>query len=250
MSFRRPIDHAANSEEEPQVSIVGTGALDDKVYTHPAYGCVSIFRTSGHRTLFGSDFKHQHYVSIEVHEAELHRGLAYDRHHPTSMVCRLAMSESQFAHFVSSVGEGVGTQCTFDYRPADDAHLIACPTIPHRDETDAFVNEGLESVGEALLILDALTTQLEGDLKGLSPRARAAALAKVSDAKSKISSTLPFVEKSFLKRVETRLTKAKTEMHAWMDSFVRRRGLQAIARETGMPLTMIERGDDGPDLQA
>jgi hypothetical protein len=101
-------------EQEPEVS---QGGLDDTVFRHPAFGNICVSRPSGSATLFGSELKHQHYVSITINRAEKHRSLHRDWIFGKDTILEISMSESQWATFVASSGMGGGTPCTLNYAP-------------------------------------------------------------------------------------------------------------------------------------
>lgn len=47
----------------------------------------------------------------------------------------------------------------------------------------------------------------------------------------KLNDSLPFIAKQFDKHVETRVEKAKTEVHAWATSEIMRLGLQSLVAD-------------------
>lgn len=237
----RKISAHRREEVEPEVTFNGS----EKVSSHPAFGSIHVYRTQGgHRHLYGSDFVHNTAVAVEIHNSELHRGLSYDRHYARDMVTRVVLSESQWAAFVSASGVGEGVQCTFDIKPAEPYTLDSVPHLPRRDETDDFVVEGVGKISGVIEELDRLEKELEGDLKGLSKAARAQALYKVQKARNRLAESLPFVEKSFLERIEERVVKAKTEIGAWIDQTIIRRGLEAIAADRGKPFELEDKSHD------
>ena len=57
--------------------------MEKQKFTHESYGLLQISRfQGGDRTYFGSSIEHDHGVSLEVHEGELHRDLHSDWYHP------------------------------------------------------------------------------------------------------------------------------------------------------------------------
>src|SRR5687767_12050919 len=80
--------------------------------SHPAYGQISASRVSGSINLYGSDFRHNHYVIVSIHRSVLDRDLSHDWPFPRQEIIEVALSESQWAHFVSSLNAGSGAQCT------------------------------------------------------------------------------------------------------------------------------------------
>src|SRR5436309_14907490 len=46
------------------------------VSNHPAFGQIGASRVSGGEYLYGSDFKHQHYIVVQIHESTQYRELS------------------------------------------------------------------------------------------------------------------------------------------------------------------------------
>jgi len=104
--------------QEPTIEVKkGPGNADEAVEQHPAYAQIGANRVSGGAYLYGSDFKHQHYITIQIHDSELHRQLSGDRAHSKRRLIEIAMSEAQWATFVSSLNQGGGVQCTLEFTP-------------------------------------------------------------------------------------------------------------------------------------
>lgn len=54
----------------------GPGGSMTTILRHPAYGSISVSHVTGNANLYGSDFAHQHYVTITISRSELRRDLA------------------------------------------------------------------------------------------------------------------------------------------------------------------------------
>ena len=84
--------------------------------SHPSYGSVVLTRASGHQRLFGSPFRHQHFITFEIHRAVDQRSLSNTRtFHRGLPIIEVRMSEAQFARFITSGGNGEGTPCTLSF---------------------------------------------------------------------------------------------------------------------------------------
>ena len=57
----------------PTVTPPTDGTYDDSVETHPAYAQIGVHRVSGRTRLYGSDFEHQHWMTVTVRRSELRR---------------------------------------------------------------------------------------------------------------------------------------------------------------------------------
>lgn len=88
---------------------------DSDKTTHPAYGIISIHRTSGGARLFRSDFEHQHYITIDISTAYETPGYGVKGNvYNDAQIISLAMSEAQFARMITSLNVGCGTPCTLE----------------------------------------------------------------------------------------------------------------------------------------
>ena len=222
----------------------GHGGDEETILTHPAFGQISVFKTSGTSHMYGSDFRHQHYITIELNHSELHRNLSRDWAFQRGMITRFRMSEAQWAQFVSSIGNGGGTQVTLEFTEKD-GHL---PDIPFRDEGAEYIKEGQQDLAECLQLLEQTIRTVTENVQGLSKTKQREILDTLEHSKAKLTSSLPFVTKSFEKHLEKRVEKAKTEINAWMNATVQRAGLQAIAEKYGAPL-QIEGPNDADHHQ-
>ena len=64
--------------------------------------------------LFDSDIRHQHYVMVRLGRAERRRDLHRDWIGKRQEIVEVAMSEAQWASFVSSMNTGDGVPCTIE----------------------------------------------------------------------------------------------------------------------------------------
>jgi hypothetical protein len=89
---------------------------DEGMETHPAWGMIGASRVSATpgSTLFDSDLLHQHYVVVRVQRAERRRNLMRDWLFGgrRERIVEIAMSEAQWASFVSTMNVGEGVPCT------------------------------------------------------------------------------------------------------------------------------------------
>lgn len=84
---------------------------------HPAWGLIGASRVSSSppgATLFDSDIRHQHYVVVRLSRATRKRDLGHDWKHGGEQIVEVAMSEAQWASFVSTMNVGQGVPCTIE----------------------------------------------------------------------------------------------------------------------------------------
>lgn len=85
-----------------------------EMYEHPAFGCISVARTSGGSgTLFMSNVEHQHQIRLTVSHAQMSRTHNQDRHYERNTIVDVAMSQVQFAELMGGMGQGSGVPCTY-----------------------------------------------------------------------------------------------------------------------------------------
>lgn len=85
--------------------------------THPAWGLIGASRVSSGppgTALFDSDILHGHFVIVRLRRAVRKRDLGHDRKHGDEQIVEIAMSEAQWASFVSTMNVGEGVPCTID----------------------------------------------------------------------------------------------------------------------------------------
>lgn len=213
----------------------GTGQ-DGVTLTHPAFAQIGAYRTSGHATLYGSDFPHQHYITIRIARSQLDRHLSNDWPHAREELIEVALSEAQWATFVSSMNMGGGVQCTLQHIGREPVPALPDP----EDRRILFGREMDETQAAAHAHLDKLTQALAAS--GLSNKAKAELMGHVNMAKQKIGSSTKFVADQFGEHMETVTQRAMMEVNAW-----------ALAMSGGRaPSTAIDQkpAEPGPWIEA
>jgi hypothetical protein len=225
--------------EEPASEKTPNDPMSDSVERHPAYGQIGASRWSGQRTLYGSDFKHQHFVTITIRRSELRRGLARDWPCGLDELIEVSLSEAQWAEFVSTMNSGLGTQCTIDFIGG----VGRVPEIVRTTDRRAqFSGEMKARAEKALGRLDKLLKQLDGATIGRKQKEELIMAAKL--ARQDVVSDLPFVAQSFDEHIETGIARAKAEIHGYMQHVITRAGLAAIVEREQMPLLLDEPSDE------
>lgn len=192
------------------------GMHDDYREDHPAYALIGASRvTSSGRALFGSDFLHQHYVNVTVKTASLVRGHASDHTFGGRQLIEVALSEAQWATFVSAMNIGDGVPCTL----ASDQDG-AVPGVVHstnrREQFNAEIDDRLQTTLTA--IDDVLA----------AGKLRAADRQTLERAKMQLTDSLPFVAKRFDEHAEETVEKAKMEVNAYVTNAVMSAGLRQL----------------------
>jgi hypothetical protein len=186
----------------------GRGSHHETTLSHPAFGAIKASRVQGRAELFGSDMSHDRYISVAINRAVMNRSLSSNWVFANDEVIEVALSEAQWATFVSAMNVGVGVPCTI-------AHIEGkrLPQI-ERDssEQNRFAGELKASLEKAMLALGELSELATGrPLKAAeSSRIRSLAFA----AHRAISDSAPFVAKQFAEHMEEKTEAAKAEVHA------------------------------------
>lgn len=207
----------------------------DTVERHPAYGQIAASRVSGHADLYGSDFTHGHYMTVTIRGSALHRALSRDWYAPGPEFIEVALTEAQWAEFLSTPNSGSGTPCTIEFVRVEGWLPKIARTVDRRAQ---FAEEVRRDVQKSLGRLDALLAQLDEVKIGAKKKEELIMAAKL--ARQDIEANLPFVVKSFDDHMEQQTAKARMEIHGYMQHAITRAGLAAIAG-AALPLLL---GDD------
>ena len=160
---------------------------------HPAYALLQVSRLSGNATLFDSDFKHQHYITLRIKKAEVDRHLSNDWIHEASgaAYAEISLSESQWATAISSLNSGTGTPCTLERINGE-----AVPGIqrPEHGKDQIFADELQKTMGDALDQINRLQESVE--TFKLSKKSKQGLSNQLSRLASGISGSIEFVASS------------------------------------------------------
>ena len=206
----------------PEIERKEDDPLSDSVERHPAYGQIGASRVSGCAILYGSDFEHQHFVVIQISRSELHRGLSRDWPFARNEIIEVALSEAQWAAFVSTLNTGGGIQCTLQHVQGDKLPDIAAPERRH----EQFKMEAAEKLKGALEALRAAREALAGVAS--SERQKARVREKIETAERAMTDGFPWVAKQFSEHMEKVTEKARIEVSAYVEATVRRAGLKEL----------------------
>lgn len=221
--------------EKPKIT-KSDSHTSDSVETHPAYGHISANRVSGRAYLYGSDFEHQNYVNVSIRRSELHRGLSRDWPSARDELIEVALSEAQWATFVSAMNIGFGPQCTIQHI---DRQMV--PQIPHTANTKAKfkveMNENLAEAGEAITVLEQKINESK-----LSEKAKKDLLWQVTVISRSLGGSAEFIGEQFGEYIENVTEHAKIEVNAYTTMIIQRTGLTALGAT--QPIMLL--GDEKP----
>lgn len=212
------------------------------IETHPAYGIISASRVSSTSggVLFDSEVQHQHYVTIKIDVADRSRDLNRDWIHGTQQVIEVAVSESQWGKFVSSLNSG-GSPCTIQYINGeaikDDDGTPMRGRIPELPFAPRMAHQRAETVEAASRHFDKIKEAHAAFVeKPNAANKRALALAI-----EYTEGNIDYAARSLTEFSEKVVAKAQADIEAMMESKIRTLGLQA-AYEQGLIEPMLGPG--------
>lgn len=208
---------------EPTINQHKSNGPFDVYEEHPAYGQIAVSRVSGQRYLYGSDFQHGNYVVVRINESQLNRTLNRDWPFARKEIIEVALTEAQWATFVSSFNQGSGVQCTIERR---EGGLV--PGFPAPDRAGKFKVEVTEDFKKIRDELESLKKTVEENTVNLSKKAAATLLDKVNQTLRTVSDSIPFAQHQFEEHMEDVKEKTKAEVHGYLSHQINRLGLEAI----------------------
>lgn len=209
--------------------------MEGELHEHPAFAQIFASRISGGASLYGSDFNHQHFISIRITGSSLKRSLSSDWMHSEGEYIDVELSEAQWAHFVSSLNDGGGTACTLRRLMHE-----TIPDLPHpASRRGQFKKEAVETCQEALDRIKELNEKISQ--MTISQKAKNELLSQSASIQQSLTSSLPFVLDQFGEHMEKTVEKAKVEINAYTTQAVMRAGLESLQRGDGANIVAISR---------
>lgn len=136
--------------------------------THPAWGLIGASRVSSSlpgKALFDSDVSHSHFVIVRFSRASRKRDLGSDQKYAEEKIVEVAMSEAQWASFVSTMNVGDGVPCTIERVGRE-----AVPGVEHEprlavsmDEVRGAAEEAMAGIQEAFDAYEKSKTKANRD---------------------------------------------------------------------------------------
>lgn len=189
---------------------------DTKIFTHPSYAVITTSRCSGNReSLFGTSIETNHYVSLQIKPAELHRHLNNDWIHSKNIpIIEVNMTETQWAQVVSSVNNGDGCPCTITYK--DGVRVEAPPKINKVAEFNNEFKDNLQKLSKDMQVFITDTVEILQTKKNLNKSDRDAIIKNMEHFVMNITSGVPFIVKQFSETMEKIVLDAKSQVNAHM----------------------------------
>ena len=202
--------------------------------THPSFAQIAASRVRGSTQLYGSELQHQHYLTVTIRRSTLHRTLSSEHSYAGEELIEVALSEAQWATFVSAPNSGFGVACTIQHLDRKPVPQLPPPT---KTQGERFEKDIHEVLGKILEQLGSFTAELDGALS----KTKVAELRKRAEIlRSHLQSNTAYVGERFVEHMENVVEKAKIEVNAYATATIQRAGLAALAEKNGdAPVTLL-----------
>lgn len=199
---------------------------------HPAWGLIGASRVSSSppgAVLFDSDMQHQHYVVVRVSAAKRKRTLNRDWLRGGKEYIEVAMSEAQWASFVSSMNAGDGVPCTVTRQNYKEV-----PGFPHEPRLG-------ESVREVREAADKAVQEVQAAFSAYQEKKNAGNLRNLEYAIKNMPANITFAAKSLTEHAENVVQRSRADIEAMVIAQAAQMGLKP--GDLGITLE-LEQGED------
>lgn len=200
---------------------------ETKSESHPSFGVISISHVQGTGVeLFGSEFKHNHFIELCISRAERNRSLSREWYHDQEQIVTVALSESQFVEMISRPNQGVGTPCTLIYIDGERQ-----PSFPSQTKIkDRFIFDMEKDLKDCSAGLSDARNDLEKAIfeNKIGKSVLKEILSKLERAERTMKNGIPYVRDSFAEQMENIVDHASIEMEASVSSLAKRIGFEQI----------------------
>jgi rubrerythrin len=186
---------------------------------HPAWALVGASRVSHSApgaVLFDSDIRHQHYVVVSVKRATRRRNLSHDWKHGRQQIVEFAMSEAQWASFVSSMNTGDGVPATLQWDATQDDATV--PGMPHAPRLKVSMDEVHNAASVA-------QEKVQSAFAAYAEKKTASNLRDLEIAIGHMTPNIDFVAKSLTEHAENVVQRARADVEAFVVTKARQLGL-------------------------
>lgn len=184
---------------------------------HPAWAMLGASRVQqgpDGAVLFDSEVRHNHYVVVKLSTASRKRDLSRDWLMAERQVVEVAMSEAQWASFVSSMNAGDGVPCTLLAREGD----WNVPGMPYAPRLQESMKEVRGAADEAL-------AEVQAAFAAYAEKKSAANLNTLKYAIANASPNMEFAAKSLTEHAENVVQKARVDIEAIVTSKAKQLGV-------------------------
>lgn len=206
---------------------------EDGAERHPAWGMIAASRVQAGppgAVLFDSDIRHNHYVTVRLAQASRRRDLNRDWKHAEEAVVEIAMSEAQWASFVSSMGIGSGVPCTIEHVEGDRT-----PAFPYEPRLQ-------ESMQEVRGAADKALQEIREAFEAYEAHKVIANLRRLKYAIANAPANMAFAAESLSEAAEDVVVRTRADLEAAVAQMAERAGLDP--GDVAATLPELTGGDD------
>lgn len=217
---------------------------DRKVFKHPSYGMIGISQITGNATLVGSAVKHQHFISLRIHEAERHYELCREWWFARKPIVEVNLSHAQLAEMLFSINHGDGVPCTLRYVTGEDDTREPPPYESPFKEATEDLQDALHKMLERA---EEFAREARGMIaKGITSKKDKDRLVFLADCIiSHVKNNLGFASKSVDEKMEKTIAHAKAEIETFVDLKFKLAGIEAYKEKVVSLPTPDERESIG-----
>ena len=206
---------------------------DRKTFKHPSYGMIKLSRVSSNPGihLYDSPVKHQGYLELSICEGHFDWDLSQKWMHDGPELIRVALSEAQFAAFITRPNLGSGVPCTLTRVKGDDGKYALVERPPSEEAPrQAYTDEVRDKLGKLRNAVHTFTkavgevTSKRGTLSAKDRKVLQGQARKIQY----VLDNLPFIQTQFAEAMEKVESDVKVEIEASMNQVVRQAGLEAL----------------------
>jgi hypothetical protein len=203
--------------EPTQKEVPAIGGHETEIEeTHPAWGMIGASRVQSGppgAVLFDSEIRHGHFVTVRIATASRRRSLNRDWLHREDEIIEVAMSEAQWASFVSSMNTGSGVACTIEWREGEPM-----PEMPYAPRLQ-------ESMDEVRNAADESIAKVAEAFAAYEEKKSAANLRNLKFAIANMPANMTFAAKSLAEHAENTVQKARADIEAMVVTKAEQLGL-------------------------
>lgn len=179
---------------------------------HPAWVLVGASRVSASppgAVLFDSDTRHQHYVVVRVKRAQRRRDLNRDWKYGRETIVEFAMSEAQWASFVSSMNVGDGVPATLTWDATLDEPRV--PGMPYEPRLQVSMDEVHAAAAKA-------EEKVRAAFQAYKEKKSAATLRDLENAIEHMTPNIDFAAKSLAEHAENVVQRSRADIEAFVQA--------------------------------
>jgi flagellar hook-basal body complex protein FliE len=194
---------------------------------HESFGQIYFGRTNGHAEFYGSELEQSHYISMEIHQSEVHRELSKDWYFTKGLpVIRLRMTSGQFAELITSLNNGSGVPCTLEMVKGEKV-----APLPKQESRKEFVHRKFEDrmkeFGDTIREKQQKAKELVKK-KTLSKQDIHDLTHHIEWLTTEVERNIPFFAKCFQETMDEVVFEAKTEIENAIQHKINVLGLTAL----------------------